>query len=415
MKRISTDMPNDNMRYHLQAKEWKLNELQDKMASQTRIRELRDDPLAAGHATRFQSKQARLERFSTNIASARGELALTEGNIRSAMDILQRVRELGVQGANGIYDRSQLAYMGEEVNQLLNEMVQLANARSGNGTYLFSGFRSQVEPFRIATSPVEGSSGEVITQVEYVGDNGSNQAEVSENAALEFKVPGNVAFWAENQQIFSTVEATGYRAQHNSTLRIDGATIELKEGDNVYAIISKINESGAPVKAKLDPVKNSLVLESTFAHQIWAQDVAGGRVLQDLGVVSPQSGPPPLNLADSARVFGGSIFDMILHLRDNLYRGDHETIGGSGLRGIDQGIETLTSTLAEIGSRDARLQITDRRLSEEATEYIRQNSEAVDLDLTQAVTELKMLEYTHQAALGTAGRILRPTLLDFLR
>ncbi len=42
-------------------------------------------------------------------------------------------------------------------------------------------------------------------------------------------------------------------------------------------------------------------------------------------------------------------------------------------------------------------------------------SREVDLDLSKAITDLKMLEHTHQAALGTSARILRPTLLDFLR
>ena len=41
MKRISTNMPNMDMLYHMRIREWKMNELQNKMASQTRIKELR--------------------------------------------------------------------------------------------------------------------------------------------------------------------------------------------------------------------------------------------------------------------------------------------------------------------------------------------------------------------------------------
>lgn len=35
--------------------------------------------------------------------------------------------------------------------------------------------------------------------------------------------------------------------------------------------------------------------------------------------------------------------------------------------------------------------------------------------MSEAITDLKMLEYTHKAAMQTAARILQPTLLDFLR
>jgi flagellar hook-associated protein 3 FlgL len=416
MKRISTNLPNYDASYYLRLREWQMNEAENKMAAQSRIKDLRNDPLAAGHSVRYQSKLARLERFTANITKARGEAALAEGNLRSALDILQRVRELAVQGANGVWDKQQLAYMGQEIDQLLTELVTVANAKNGQGNYIFSGFRARTEPFRVHTGRVEGSQGsEVIASVEYVGDIGRNHAEIEEGAEADYTMPGNQVFWAERQQLYSSIDATTYRVQANSKIRLDGVEIELKEGDNVFAVIDKINASEAPVKARLDPVKNSLALEGTWAHQIWAEDVGEGTVLQDLGLIERGDRVPPLNTADSASVFGGSLFDMVIHLRNSLYKGDQEAVGGSALRGIDDSIETLSSHLAKIGAKDARLEVTNKRLAWEAPEYTGLNSKEVDLDLSQAITELKMLEYTHQATLNTAARILRPTLLDFLR
>ena len=416
MKRISTNQPNDNMSYHLRMREWQMNEAQNKMAAQTRIKAPRNDPLATGHSVRFQSREARLERYLQNITRARGELGLAEGRLQSGLDVMQRVRDLAVQGANGIYTREQLAYMGDEINALLGEMLNVANSIDGQGNYVFSGHRARTQPFRMHTGRVEGSQGtEVITGVEYVGDIGRNAAEIDELAVSEYTLPGNQVFWAERQQIFATQDATAYRVQANSTIRIDGVQIDLKEGDNVFAVIERINSSQAPVRARLDPVQNSLALEGTFPHQIWAQDAGQGTVLQDLGILSRGNGSPPLNSADSASVYGGSVFDMLMHLRDSLYRGDQEAVGGSGLRGIDDSVETLTAHLSQIGARDTRLDVAEKRLAWEKPEYTKLDSQERDLDLSQAITELKMLEYTHQATLSTTARILRPTLLDFLR
>jgi flagellar hook-associated protein 3 FlgL len=416
MKRISTNLPNTDMSYYLRLREWQMSEAENKIAAQTRIKDLRNHPLAAGHSTRFQSREARLERYSENITRARGGLTLAEGNLTSALDVLQRVRELAVQGANGIYSPEQLAYMGDEVNQLLGELVGVANGKDGQGNYLFSGYRARTEPFRVHSGRVEGSRGAaVINGVEYVGDIGRAKAEIDELEVSDFTIPGNRVFWAEKQQIFSAREATTYRVQRDSSIRIDGVQIDLKEGDNIYAIIERINASSAPVRARLDPVKNSLALEGTYPHQIWAEDVDGSTVLQDLGILAPGDRKPPLNASDTAAVFGGSVFDMVMHLRDSLYRGDQEAVGGSALRGIDDSVETLTAHLAEIGAIDTRLEVTEKRLAWEKPEYTRFDSQERDLDLTQAITELKMLEYTHQAALSTAARILPPTLLDFLR
>ena len=41
--------------------------------------------------------------------------------------------------------------------------------------------------------------------------------------------------------------------------------------------------------------------------------------------------------------------------------------------------------------------------------------EEVMVPLAEAITSLKSLEYTHEAALNTAARVLKPSLLDFLR
>jgi flagellar hook-associated protein 3 FlgL len=403
-----------DQQYYLDIREWRMNHLQNQLAAQTRIKDLRDDPIAAGHATRYQSETARMQRFTTNIESVRGTYALAEGNMRSALDIMHRVRELSVQGANGIYEKDQLASMGEEVNQLLNELVKIANSPSGEGTMLFAGYQSRIEPFRISTGRVAEARGEVITAVDYIGNIGRNEVQVSGTSTAAAGIPGNHVFWAEDQQIFSSVGAMGYRVQADSTLRIDGVEIPLKEGDNVYAIVSRINDSQAPVRAGIDPVQGSLTLTTTHPHQIWAED-ARGRVLQDLGILAPGNAAPPLNLADTALAAGGSAFDMVIHLRDRFYAGDSAAIGGSGLRGIDQAIEVLTTNLAEMGARDNRLQFTADRLAWEIPELLQRGSEEADLDFSEAIIDLRMLDYTHRAALGTAARVLQPTLLDFLR
>ena len=422
MRRISSSMPNDNMQYHLRNREFRMNELQEKMASQERIKSLRDDPLGAGRAVRFDSGVRRMARFDRNIEIVRGNLAVTEGYAREAIDILQRVNEIAVQGANGIYSREQLASMGEEVDQLLKELVQLGNARSEEGNSIFAGTQVNTDAFRTRLGPVAGSGVERIVAVDYTGNIGVNVAEVDQGAFMQAALPGNVAFWAENQQIYAAVDATTYRVQQDSSIRIDGVEIKLSVGDNVAAIIAKVNDSAAPVRASLDPVQNSLVIAGTRPHQIWLEDRGGGTVLQDLGLVRGATqaaagapGAPGTNLAPAARSFGGSVFDMVIHLRDRLFAGDSAEVGGSALGGIHQAIESVTATLADIGARDERLALISGRIGYEIPEVTGLLSREIDLDLSRAITDLKMLDYTHQAALGTTARILRPTLLDFLR
>jgi flagellar hook-associated protein 3 FlgL len=106
---------------------------------------------------------------------------------------------------------------------------------------------------------------------------------------------------------------------------------------------------------------------------------------------------------------------MVIHLRDRLYVGDTIDIGGSALKGVDLAQDKLLSSMSELGAQDERMQVALRRIEHEVPELQEQNSKEVDLDFTKAITDLKQLEQAHKAALGAAGRILQPTLLDFLR
>jgi flagellar hook-associated protein 3 FlgL len=414
MQRISTNMPNDDMQYHLRVREWKMNKLQSNIAKQTRIGNLRDDPVSAAHSTRYQSLIKRLGRYGSTISNVQSDYRITEDYLRSANELVHRVRELAVQGANGSYSKEQKGMMAVEINQFLNELVEIGNARSAEGESLFAGDRTDSLPFRATFGNVPGADGQVITGVMYTGGMAHNQAEVSEGSFVPTGFAGNRVFWAERNEVMADNDATTYVVQKDSSILIDGVEIGFKAGDNVHAIIARINDSAAAVRASMDPVGNSLVIQATSPHQLWLEDAVGGSVLGDLGMLS-RSGNPPHNLAPDARTAGGSLFDMMIFLRDQLYNGETVDVGGAGLKGIDLGQSNLLTSLAEIGSRYNRLDHVQNRLAYEIPEIQSRNSREVDIDITQAITDLKMYEYTHKAALGAAGRILQPTLLDFLR
>lgn len=415
MQRISTNMPNDDMQFYARLRESQMNKVRNQIASQNRIQELRDDPAAAAHATRYASYLNRLNRYSENIEYAQSRHRESEVYMQETVNILQRVRELAVQGANGTYSLEDHRAMAAEVNQLLNQLVETANARGADGTMLFAGDRTQSAPFRAITGRLGGFDEPVISQVHYLGTIHQNRTEVADGAFIPLNFAGNAVFWAEQQQVFSSVDATNYVVQADTAIRVDGADIQLRAGDNVYSIIAKINDAGVAVRARLDPISSALVMETTSAHQLWLEDAEEGNVLKDLGILSDLSGRPPGNIASSARVFGGSTFDMMISLRDQLAAGDTLDIGGRGLAGITTALNNVLGRLGTLGSLDERLQLAFARTEADIPIITARYSNEVDVDMTQAIMDLKMLEFTHRAALGAAARVIQPTLLDFLR
>jgi flagellar hook-associated protein 3 FlgL len=137
--------------------------------------------------------------------------------------------------------------------------------------------------------------------------------------------------------------------------------------------------------------------------------------MEDLGIVSSRADSPPRNIAEDARVFGGSLFDSVIAVRDNLYQGDTIDLGGQALGGVDSALNNLLGNLGKLGAQDARLELAFERTQGEILDTTDQLSREIDVDVAETVTELRMLEYTHRVALQTAARIVPQTLLDFLR
>ena len=415
MRRISTDMPNNDMQFRLRRQESDLASQRNKLAGQTKILDLRDDPLAASHAVRYGSYLARLEKFEKNALYAKDHYNVADGYLRQSQDILQRIRELAVQGANGTYSRDDMKYMAVEVNELLKEMVQVANAVGPDGKRLFAGDKSFTEPFRLVEGSIPGGGESMVVRVEYQGAGAERKAEISENAYSVLDIGGGEAFWAEKMQIFSSEDATAYRAGAESAFFIDGIRIPVTAGDTLHGIVAKINDSAAPVKAFVDPVTKGLSLEGTNAHLIRLEDEKGSTVLKDLGLLDGASDTGTPNWKSTAKVSGGSSFDMVIRLRDALLAGDSETVGSRALAGMDVALSNVGSRLAEIGSRQERVDFTWKRLNEEIPNVTANLARESSLDFTSAATDLGMMEFAHKAALQTAAKITQPTLLDFLR
>jgi flagellar hook-associated protein 3 FlgL len=418
MQRISTDMPNTDVQFYLRQQDSRLSKLQSQIASENRIQELRDDPLAASHAVRYQSYLARLERFEKNTQYARDHYNIAYSYMNEATNVMHRVRELAVQGANGTYAPEDLKMMGVEINELLKELVSISNAVGPDGKPLFAGDKAFTEPFRTVEGRIPGANDSMVTMVEYRGAGATRRTEIGDHAFIDLDIGGGELFWAEKMQIFSGVNAANYRVNTAGSFFIDGVEIVVNPGDTLPAIVAKINDSPAPVKAFIDPDTRGLALEGTSPHLIRAEDgVAGGAtVLRDLGIIrgNMENNAPNWDTTRS-RVAGGSMFDMLIRLRDAMFRGDQDFIGSQGIGGMDLSIGNLTTRMADIGSRQERAETVWQRINREIPDVTAHLARETSVNMMDAATDLKMLDYAHKATLQTAARILPPTLLDFLR
>ncbi len=254
----------------------------------------------------------------------------------------------------------------------------------------------------------------MLKEVHYNGNVAVNRVEVDENAYLEVDNSGNKTFWAEPQQLMGQRDLSSWQAKADSTINIDGIDIAVNAGDNIYALAAKINDSGASVRATIDPVTRGLDLRTTDSHQMWLQDV-NGNVLNDIGMIKDSSQLPPYNIESNVSVSGGSMFDAVIALRDAMLRGDHEAIGTRVLGVLDQGMSNLNTRIAKVGSEYERAQQNIQRSGVNNLNVTGLVAREGDIDMTEAITNLKALENVNNATLSTAARMYSSTLLDYLR
>lgn len=410
--RVTSNMMGDNLISIVKKNSEKMLQTQNNIATGQKSRMPRENPVQVSHTIYYKRVLFELEQFEKNIDDGKARLNFADSAMASATDILQRIRELGVQGANGIYNKEERAVIATEIEELLSELVNIANAKY-KGKAIFAGNDTLEDPFKVTRTFSKYAGKTVIDKVEYYGDMGALNREIQQGDIVAVNAPGNEVFWAENISLFSSVDASNYIVPKDSTVRMNGVEVQFKAGDNIEMIVNRLNNAPIPIRASVNRMNGGIILETSSARDIWVEDIRGSSVMQDIGVISGKN--PPKNISPTARYFGGTIFDMVKRLRDSLYMNDVEDIGSRALGGMDLALENLLKYRAELGARSNRLDMVKTRILQDRTDMKDILSKNEDIDVAEAITKLRMLEVAHKAALGVSARIIQPTLLDFLR
>lgn len=420
MIRITNQMINNTMSHNLQRHKSVMDKTQEALSTGKTVRIPRDNPVSATNQMLYRSRMTELDQYLKNITESRSRLQEADSSMQSALGIMQRLRVLAVQGANGIYSSFELKEaVAAEINQLLEELVSIANSKGATGRSIFGGHRTgtddQPNPFvPVYQTLTAGNQGDAMIGVEYRGDTGKMMREVAKGVYLQVNTPGNEVFWATNQILTSNTDSGDYISPVNQTIRINDTEINVSAGDNLDIVIDKINNSGAAVRAS-QGARNNLILETTTPHQIWLDDVGTGTVLQDLGLVNSSFPHPPNNIDPTVTEGGHSIFEMAIQLRDSLVRGDQELVGGRDLGLIDHALDNMLKHIASVGARQNRVDALARRTEIEKGNVTELLAKTEGIDYAETIMNFKWLETVHQYALSVGARTIQPTLMDFLR
>ncbi len=120
-------------------KNWELDKNLEKLSSGMRINRAGDDAAGLAISEKMRAQIRGLRQAERNAEDDISFIQTTEGYLQNIQSVLQRLRELSVQGANGIYTSEDRMQIQVEVSQLIDEIDRIASHAQFNELNMLTG------------------------------------------------------------------------------------------------------------------------------------------------------------------------------------------------------------------------------------------------------------------------------------
>lgn len=140
--RISSLYNSNAMLSQMGASNTRLTKLMEQMSTLKRINVPSDDPVAASRLVQLNREQSAIKQYQSNISSLSGALAIQESNVDALSDQLLALNDKLLSANNSTHSQKDMAGYGKELSSMLDSLVATLNAKNENGSYLFSGTKT---------------------------------------------------------------------------------------------------------------------------------------------------------------------------------------------------------------------------------------------------------------------------------
>jgi flagellar hook-associated protein 3 FlgL len=376
---------------------------QQQVANGRRILTPADDPVGAARALEVEQAKNGNALYMTNQKSAGERLAFEESTLAAVGELVRNVRTLAVQGGGGALTDADRRGIANELRQRFEALLGLANAKDGDGQYLFSGYSGDTKPF---AGSVEGG-------VTYAGDEGQRRLQVSASRQIAVSDSGNDLFMRIRNGNGSFV--TTVNAANTGTGVIDaGAVLDpaLATGHN-YSIGFAM--SGTTLHYTVTDTTTSTVV-ATAPYQSGSAIAFDGISVVVTGAPAPGDtfGIAP----SSSQSLFATIADLIAALEAPAGAGAGNALLanriGFALTNLDQAEENLLRVRAALGARMNEIDALASASANLELNYQETLSRLRDLDYAEAISRLAQQQGYLEAAQKSFLKVSGLSLFDYV-
>jgi flagellar hook-associated protein 3 FlgL len=163
--RVTSDMSQRHVLADLRRVQERLATAQSQVAGGKRIEKPSDDPLGAERAMRLNDQLESTGAYRTAVDESRSWLDASDSALSSLSEVVQHVRELTLQAANGSTSDAGRQSIKAQIDQLTEEAKHTLNS-AYDGRYIFSGTATDTAPYSAATGDAyQGDASPVVRQI----------------------------------------------------------------------------------------------------------------------------------------------------------------------------------------------------------------------------------------------------------
>ena len=404
-----------------------LQDLQNKIATGENILRASDDPVGSVELSGLNVVKKQIEQYERNVNSANDRLSLIDKNLENLSNVFIRVQELIIQASSDVLGASDREAIAIEVDQMKEEILSLANAQDSNGSFLFSGYKTNTIPF------VKDLTG----KINYKGDRGIASLSISESRVMETTLDGGTLFQAvkgplgENISIFQMLEDISYSIRTASggvdsvkstgvaeltfenknpgtwtfdlTGNLGTATITAEiTGEDPAEFVRQINLGNTGVVATIMDDGQTIKLTDSVNGPMEIKN------LSVYGIDTAQKDPSSFFNVQPTDGIGNNIGGV-----QKLY--DNDQLPSKQLDNVASTQVHIANNRGEIGARTKSLERQVELLSNRRLGVEKDVSDLKDADLAALVTNLQSMLTSMQASQQSFVKISQLNLFDYLR
>jgi len=280
---VNSNITSLNVQKNLNRATDALNNNMQRLSSGLRINSAKDDAAGLQISNRLTSQITGLSVAAKNASNGISIAQTAEGAMKETTNLLQRMRELSLQAANGSNSDIERTALNQEFKALTGELNRIASTTAFGGRNLLDGTFTSTQ-FQIGSNANETVAFSLSSVSAHDLKGAYHSASVvGQNTTLSASITGHKisgdATTASKASVVGKIE-TGDKLVKDTQITIDGKEIKLVKDSDGQVVANRINTETAKtgVSASFDATTKELVLTSNKNFTLGGDTTALGLI-----------------------------------------------------------------------------------------------------------------------------------------